>query len=168
MNGSCKLQANSNNFICRRIIIKNSETSSYQLKTLSPNFKGAVCSSLDEVVYMNQKNFKTFTFRISNEYLKTSPVAFYFPKNSFLVHPINEKLGILQSAGLIDFWIAKHMDLKYVKVSDPPVGARILNFHQLSGIFSVLCAGCVIAFLIFIVEVLSVRLKKIKIFSSNR
>lgn len=139
-------------FLFRRIIIKNSETSSYQLKTLDPKFNGAVCSSLDEVVHLNQKNFKNFTFQISNEYLKTSSVVFLFPKNSFLVNVFNEKISILKAAGLIDFWISRHMDLKYVKMKEELSGPKTLKLLQLRGVFSIWIAGCTVALITFIVE----------------
>lgn len=114
---------------------------------------------MDEVVYLNQKNFKNFSFRISNEYLKTSPVAFYFPKNSFLVEAFNEKISFLKSAGLIDFWISKHMDLKYVKVKEADVGARSLKFMQLKGIFWIWFFGCMLSSLIFIAEFLRFKMR---------
>lgn len=129
------------------------------MKTLNPKFKGAVCSSLDEVVYLNQKNFKNFSFHISNEFLKTSPVVFYFPKHTFLVNTMNDKVSLLKSAGLIDFWVSRHMNRRYAKIKAAVLGPRKLNFYQLSGILSVWCGGCVGSFIIFIFELLCYKFK---------
>lgn len=134
------------------MIIENSETSAFQLKTLDPQFKGAVCSSLDEVVYLNQKNFKSFSLLISNEYLKTSPITFYFPKNSFLVEAFDEKISFSKAAGLIDYWISKHMDLKYIRVAEAPQGARSLTLQQISGILKIWLAGCLTSSIVFLLE----------------
>lgn len=79
-------------------------------------------------------------------------MAFYFPKNSFLTEAVNEKISILKAAGLIDFWISKHMDVKYVKVQEPTKEPTKLNFYQLSGIVCIWGFGCVSAFMVFIVE----------------
>lgn len=146
----------------RRLIISNAETSSYQLQTLNPDFSGAVCSSLDEIVYLNQKNFNNFSFHISNEYLKTSPVVFYFPKNSFLVDVVDEKMGLLKTAGLIDFWISKHMDLKYIKGRATETKPSRLSFQKLRGIFIIWLIGCLFGFIVFITEFL------LKFISNNK
>lgn len=157
---SSSFQLKQNLCFCRRIIIKNSETSSYQLKTLDPKFNGAVCSSLDEVVHLNQKNFKNFTFHISNEYLKTSSVVFYFPKNSFLVKAFNENIGFLKAAGLIDFWISRHMDLRYVKLKEGLSGPKTLKILQLRGIFTIWLAGCIVGIIILFLEFARKRLTR--------
>lgn len=140
-------------FLIRRVIIENSETSSYQLRTLDSKFNGAVCSSLDEVVYLNQKNFRNFTLHVSSEYLKTSSVVFLFPKKSFLVKAFNDKIGILKAAGLIDFWISKHMDSKYVKIKEELSGPKTMKFIQLRGIFFIWFGGCIFGLMFLALEI---------------
>lgn len=127
------------------------------METLNPDFKGAVCSSLDEVVYLNQKNFGDFSFHISSEYLKTSPVVFYFPKKSILVEAFDEKMSFLKAAGLIDYWIAKHMDLKYINVKEESTGPRVMKLHTLLGIFTIWFIGCMIGLICFAFEILRRR-----------
>lgn len=123
--------------------------------TLDPEFKGAVCSSLDEIVYLNQRNYKNFTFRVSTEYLKTSPVAFFFRKNSYLIEAFNEKLSVLKAAGLVDFWISKFMDIKYIKLKEAAASPRTMKLDQLKGVFIMWLIGCCVGLIAFIFEISS-------------
>lgn len=125
--------------------------------TLDPLFKGAVCSSIDEIVYLNEQNRKNFTFRVSTEYLKAMQIVLLFRKNSFLVDVFNDKMSALKAGGLINFWIAKHMDQKHLKVERTPGGPSTIKLHQLSAIFIIWLAGCFIGAISFILERLITR-----------
>jgi hypothetical protein len=145
----------------RRVIIKESETASYQLKTLNSKFKGAVVSSLDEVTYRNQLNYKNFTFLISREFLMTSPIVQYFPKNSLLVESFSETFGYLKAAGLIEKWISKFMDINYIKSRISTARAPSpLTFHHLEAMFIFWVIGCTISLAIFIIEKILSRMNK--------
>lgn len=120
--------------------------------TLDPTFKGAVCSSIDEVVYLNELNRKNFTLRISSEYLKAAQIVLLFRKNSFLLGAFNEKLSALKAGGLIDYWIAKHMDVKRLKTEKPESGPSTIKLHQLSAIFIIWCVGCLVGLIAFVRE----------------
>jgi hypothetical protein len=136
----------------RSKIIKSSETARYQLMTLDSTFKGAVCSSIDEVIYLNEMNSKNFTLRISSEYLKAAQIVLLFRKNSFLVDVFNEKLSALKAGGLIDFWIANHMDPRHLKSEKLESGPSTVKLYQLSAIFIIWLVGCSVGLIAFILE----------------
>jgi len=138
----------------RRVIIENAEQIKYQRMTTDPYFKGAVCSSLDEVLHLNAKNHRSFTLLTSNEVLKNSLVVFYFPKKSFLVEAFNHKMSQLKSAGLIDLWIAKYMEMKYLNIRHPSNGPQVIRLPQLSATFIIWLCGCLLSCLIFAAEVM--------------
>jgi hypothetical protein len=145
----------------RRVIIKESETTNYQLKTLNSKFKGAVVSSLDEVTYLNQLNYKNFTFLISREFLVTSPIVQYLQKNSLLVEGFDETLGYLKAAGLIEKWISKFMDINFIKSRISTARAPSpLTFHHLEAMFIFWVIGCMTSLAIFIIEKILNRINK--------
>lgn len=111
-------------------------------------------------MHLNQKNFKNFTFHVSKEYLKTSPVVFYFPKNSKLVNAFNEKMSVLKAAGLIDYWISKHMNVQFIKLKDEVSGPRRMTLQQLVAVFSILSVGNALGLVSFICELLWLKITR--------
>lgn len=109
-------------------------------------------------MYLNQKNFKNFTFHVLNEHLKISPVVFYFPKNSMLVKAFNEKISVLKAAGLIDYWISQHMNVQYIKMKNKAIGPRRMTLQQLIAVFNILIVGCAVGSVSFILELLWLKL----------
>ena len=134
--------------IFRRKLV-GSKIEDFQMKTLDPNFKGAVVGPLSEVIYANLKNFKKFTFRVLPEILFSVPVAMYFPKNHFLVNEINSKISILKSAGLIDWWTSKYLQGRKEPLTIVPAK---LNIKHLAGGFYIFIGGFTIAVICFIIE----------------
>lgn len=131
------------------------------MKTLDENFKGAVVSVMDELLYLNKMNRKNYSFRVLNEYLFTSQACWAFPKNSYLVAAFDEKLSFLTDSGLINHLSSKYMDPKYLHVRKIKQGPRNINLNQLFGAFEVLFGGLLIATLFFLNEIWFTDVKKI-------
>lgn len=132
--------------------IDPSEYKNGQMKTLDSNFKGAFVSSYDEILHLNQLHHKNFTFNVCNEIILTVPVVFYIQKNSYLTEVINEKLDDLKSAGLIDYWISKYLDPKYLKVKKLERGPTKLSLKELLGAFQLFAFGTTVATATFAIE----------------
>lgn len=149
-------------FASRRVVINESETSSYQLKTLNSNFKGAVVSSLDEISYLNTLNRHHYTLLISREFLTNSLIVQYFPKNSLLVEAFDETIGNLKAAGLIEKWISKFISLDYVNLREEssPRAPSPLTFNHLEGIFVFWVVASMVSSLVFMIERISSRINK--------
>jgi hypothetical protein len=80
-----------------------------------------------------------------------TPLVIYTQKDFYLNDEINDLLGQFKAAGLIDFW--RYQDLEKKIIDD---GNRnqpmLLTLHQLFGSFEVLAFGCLIGFLVFLLE----------------
>lgn len=83
----------------------------------------------------------------------------YFPKKSLLVGLFNENLQRLQENGLIDFWTKNYLDLHEVSKHKEPSKVKIEN---ISMIFKICIGFYCICFVVFILEVISVRCPRIK------
>jgi hypothetical protein len=142
-------------FSCRRKTVHFSEYPALRLKTLDSSFKGGIIQPLLEVIQLNQQNYKNFTFHVLKEYLFDVQIVFYFPKNFYLVEPINRKMGILKSAGLVNLWMEKYIDKSYIKMKQGATLAKTMNIQQLFGGFQVLIIGTLLSSLFFGLEMLS-------------
>lgn len=104
---------------------------------------------------MNQQNYQNYTFNVLKEYLFDVQIVNYFPKNFYLVEAMNDKIGILKAAGLVNLWMEKYIDKSYIKIKKEKARPRIMNIQQLFGGFQLLMIGIAISTLIFAVEMLS-------------
>lgn len=121
----------------------------FRAKLQNPDNKIAVVDSSDEVMYNNKKSHRNFTFNVLNEAI----IVFYLQKNSYLTEIFNEKIDALKSVGLIDHWISKYLELKYLTLKREKKAAAKLSLKELFGAFQLLVFGAFCASLTFIVEI---------------
>lgn len=126
-----------------------------KLKTLNPQFKGAVASSLEQVIYINKLNYENYTLTICKEFMLTFQYGIYFRKNSFLEFAVNRKISLFKANGLINNWASYYMDSKFLNVKPPNKGPRKLNMAELSGGFEVWFIGLGLGIFIFVIEYIS-------------
>lgn len=126
-----------------------------QMKTLDSTFKGGVIQPLLEVIFMNQQNYQNFTFHVLKEYLLDVQIVIYFPRNFYLVEPMNDKIGIFKAAGLVNLWMERYIDKSYLKIKPQKTKARVMNIKQLFGGFQILLIGTLTASFVFIFELMS-------------
>ncbi|CAO1388058.1 unnamed protein product [Diamesa tonsa] len=136
----------------KRKKVVNGSLEIYQKKTLDYRFKGCTCGPLSEVLYLNQQNYKNFTYKVLKEFLFTAQIVIYYTKNFYLKEEVNDKLLYMKASGLVDHWISKSMDMKYLNMKEPKHGPKKLNLQQLSGGFQVWLGGCFIGFSTFLCE----------------
>lgn len=120
--------------------------------TLNSDFKGGVCSTMDEVLYLNKLNHKNFTYRVLPEYLYWFNNVIYFRKNSPFIKAFDEKISLFKSAGLIEFWVSKYLDVAYLNFKETSKAPRKFNIEQLEGGLRLWIYGCLISSLVFIFE----------------
>lgn len=136
----------------------------YRRKTLDPNFKGAVLSSMDEVAYLNKKHVNArvngLTYHNLKESIFTSQVAMFFQKNSYLTEAFDQKIKRLKSNGLINYWISQYIDFNYLNVKQIRKAPDKLNLPQLLGGFQIWFCGICVSSIAFIAEVIVRAVKK--------
>lgn len=125
-------------------------------------FKGAVGLPLLSAL---QKSFDknihiTPRYKICKDAIMMNTVVIYTRKEFFLVEIMNEKIEMIKSAGLIDFWQFQHFDknILNVKISRVP---KFLNLNQLSGAFMILVWGFFLSLQVFVFELLASFIKTI-------
>lgn len=84
----------------------------------------------------------------------------YFPKNSYLRETFDKKLGKLTTAGIVNYWVKKFADTKYLRVKNDKIGPNKLRLEQLSGVVNLWLIGCAAAFCVFLVEIFNATIKK--------
>lgn len=104
---------------------------------------------------MNQQNYKNFTYNVLKEYLFDVQIVNYCPKHFYLIDSLNEKIGILKAAGVINVWMERFIDKSYIKIKQEKTRAKIMNIQQLAGGFQILIIGILLSALIFSFEMFS-------------
>lgn len=95
--------------------------------------------------------------------MKTENIVLYFPKNFFLIEAINNEIGFIKSSGLIDFWINKYADHRFLNYKEQKKGPQKLSLKHLSGTFVVFLTGCLASAVAFVMENLIKLVEKCKV-----
>lgn len=122
------------------------------METLNPDRKVAVIASFDEIVHLNQVNLKNFTYNVCKEHILMAQVVMFLQKNSYLKEAFDEKIKLLKSNGLINFWISEYMNYHYLRISQPQKGPKKLTVIELLGGFQLWMFGLCSSILFFIFE----------------
>jgi hypothetical protein len=127
--------------------------------------KIAALEALSDVLAWNKKHRKHFTHKICKEPLMSISIVIYVRKNFFLKSEIDDKIELLTSSGLIDYWLSRSFkELKDDEKREP----KKLNLRELAGPFNILLIGYFTSFLVLLSELSAIRLKKCKnIFLKN-
>jgi len=76
------------------------------------------------------------------------------------VKTFDKILSRFVTAGLIDFWASKQMDMKYLNFKAESSGPKRLNLEHLSGTIQIWIGGCLLAFVAFIAELVWAKITK--------
>lgn len=127
-------------------------------KLLDPEFKGALMSTKDHIAYRNIISAPDKFFRIAPEIISTYSIVIYMHKQTCLARQIDHKIIDLVTGGFIDLWASTFTDKKYLKRKSKS-RANALTFEQLSGAFQLLITGLIICVIIFLCELMIMRVK---------
>lgn len=106
---------------------------------------------LMKVIYLNQISSKEKRNHICKDVFMTISVVIFTKKDFYLLDEINNKIGMFQAAGLIDFWHNQNVNREIIdKDKRYPV---VLTLNQLLSCFQLLFVGFLISFLVFILEI---------------
>ncbi|KAL7017002.1 hypothetical protein ACKWTF_010220 [Chironomus riparius] len=106
----------------------------------------------------NNKNLTNV--HICREQIMTMPVVIYMKKNSYLVNAVNDKIGTLRAAGLIDYWYTLSFTDNFHKNQVKP--RKVLTWNHLSGCFEIWGCGCLLSCVALLGEFIVLRWTKKK------
>lgn len=124
------------------------------------DFEGALVSGLNEILLINQNNEYNFTFKFCKERIMGISIVMYFRKNFFLIPAINEVIGNLISAGLIDQFHHKYIDKERASKEIEDSGPKVITISHLIGCFQLWAFGCVFGIFCFLSEFACLLLQK--------
>lgn len=137
-----------------RLIYPNEDIGEMRMKTLDPKFQGVVFNYLEQVTYLNQINFRNFTYRICKEKFTTNQFVFYFKKNHYLVDEVNEKLELLLQNGVINYIRSSYADVRFQKSDQESSEPKVLTIKHFAGAFMLFGMFCAYSFFVFLLEML--------------
>lgn len=129
-------------------------------QTYNPRFKGAILRTLIEVLHKNSHNLN---YKYKKQYLVSTSVVLYYPKNFFLIPDIDRKLGLLQASGLIDYWtynFTKHFSIERLSDQQP----RKILLKHLGIVFQIAAGGWILSCSVFVIEIVSGKIRILNIF----
>lgn len=116
-----------------------------------PSFKGVFGRSSMRILYRNQNARRESRLKICKDPLMTIPIVVYTRPDFFLLKILNEKLQVIQSSGLVKFWMRQHIDddlLKFIEPREP----KVLSLSDLFGSFQILFLGSALGLFVLILE----------------
>ncbi|CAG9802689.1 unnamed protein product [Chironomus riparius] len=138
----------------KRVIIDPLDQKGIMNRTLNSQFAGSVIDSISDVLYKNKikAHNREELYKVCKQPFTTIPITMWFPKNSYLVEPIDEKLIWYQCSGLLQYWASFEEDSKYLSYTDVSKGPKPMSVENFSATFQIWSFACGLGFIIFILE----------------
>jgi hypothetical protein len=118
-------------------------------------------SSEEHTAYLNEEVFPELYYHFADEVISVFNLCIYLHRQSCLTEEINQHILNFKSNGLMQAWVAKFVDRKYLKenvVSEPKPMVNL----QLLGAYEMLVAGLIFSISVFLFELLSFRKAKLR------
>jgi Ligated ion channel L-glutamate- and glycine-binding site len=114
----------------------------------------AILTAMTRVIKMNVKYHKTFVLRICREIEASVSIVIYYRKDFYLINEINKKIQVFISSGIVDFWIKKHLDMRFLYFQNDIRGPQKLSLQHLTGAFDILIVCYPLWCIVFTLEIL--------------
>lgn len=111
--------------------------------------------------YFNLVNSPHRLGHTKDRLLMYSPVV-YFRKKSILKDVFNEQLQRIREAGLTEYWIKKNVDDRTMKLYQR--APKKLQIQSIFAAFEICIVMYFISCIVFILELLSTRYRRVKVF----
>ncbi|KAM7342833.1 uncharacterized protein ACRADG_010112 [Cochliomyia hominivorax] len=144
----------------KTIIMRNSNQRFDMVQRSST--KMAATGLLDTLAYYNFMNYNTSSLTYVEESIYSFPCVMYFHKHSMLRSSIDRKLKLLYDAGIISYFVKKHVRSKYQNMNTGTQFESWLVNGNLRGLYYVKCVMYLIALLIFILELLTGKSRRLQ------
>lgn len=147
-----------------RVIYKPGEELKLLKMILNPDSKGGVIELFDQILYYNKLNHNEFFLNFVKLY--TVNYVIYMTKNSYLRRATDDFLLTIASNGLYNKFSDEYIQMKYMK-EEPDVESepKPLNLDQLIGCFKILIFGIFLSIIVFAIEVLLPKMKRLFMWS---
>lgn len=132
------------------------------LKYFHDNANEQFCAALGGDLSYKSFNMLHSPYRrlgFTKDRLYMSTLVMYFHKPTVLKNIFNKEIWKHQEAGLIDFWIRNYTDDRNVKSAKMPSKLKI---ESISSIFIICAITYFISFVVFVLEVISVKFHYVK------
>lgn len=125
---------------------------------------GVVLVTLEHIAYHNKHRLAQGFLRSTRDSLCSYPLVIYYPKRTFLVRVLNRKIGEIEMAGLMNYWVRQYGNYNFFpkKINIPQ--PTPLNIHQLMGCFAYICVLWIASCGLFALELLSLKLVTLRRF----
>jgi hypothetical protein len=151
-------------FVFRVIPVPTEKIDYYMNKVQTDSsFKATFSDSVTTISYKDQKKDKDVRHTICKDVLLTLPKVIYTIKDFYLLDEFNDKIELLKSAGLIDFWFFQLVD-KQASTEKVKQHSKSLNLQHFEGCFGILFCGNFVGFIALVFEV---SMKKYRDFRRN-
>ncbi|XP_035918008.1 uncharacterized protein LOC118516251 [Anopheles stephensi] len=122
----------------------------------------------DMVAYNNKLNRALGAgqfIQVTRESITLFPLTIYYPKKSFLTQLFDREVRHIVQSGLMDFWVRNYGDYDFESKRRAPQHSgepRKLTVQHLVGAYQLLVASYLLATVVFLLELASVRSSKIQ------
>lgn len=120
---------------------------------------GALLRSYTGALYSNQLNFNKTISLLCKQIFMMFPVVMYVQKDFYLTEAIDEKIQLLQAAGLIEYWHSEIIDPRFMKKQESKQ-PRGIKLEYISGCFYIWIISCTASLLTFFGEIIMGRFMK--------
>lgn len=149
----------------RRVVVTRNESFEVLKEFKNPLTRAAFLGGYNSVRYSNKVNLYGFPLTMCREVFMQRQYSVVFPKGSFLVRSFDQQLIVLMENGLIYYWVSEHTS----SINQPRQNAGEpikLTLNHLLSAYQLMLFGVCLASTIFIVELLSMRVKPLRKFCS--
>lgn len=145
----------------RRVVVSRLESMVVMPQLNDPTTRAGFLGGVNAIFYSNLVNLYGFKLTICPEPLMLRQYAVVYPKDFYLIPRIDELLIVLVENGLIDYWMSEHTEsIRHpVSVRQP---MKLTLSHLLSA-YQLALLGMSLATVVFVGELLSMRMKRGKV-----
>lgn len=123
-------------------------------------------SSEEHVAYLNVQASPHRFYKTSPDVVFSFNLVIYMQKQSCLEQEFNDQILALTGGGFLDSWALRFINRDHMKELNDHQPTK-LNMSQLSGGYELLISGLLIATVVFLMELLSYRIKLLRYFMNH-
>ncbi len=132
-------------------------------RTRNSNFQGAVLSIDIDLAYLNMLSTPYFKYLTCQEIFSTTNIAFHYHEKSYMTARIDSLLSQMSASGFIKFSFDSYIDRKYLEYDDfDDDDPKQFSNVDFSGTYQVCGLLIFLAVIVFIIELLTVKFKKLQ------
>lgn len=143
------------------IYIHRNKLPKLRINLLDSEFRGALLSSEEHTAYLNAGVFPEKFYNFADEIVSVFNLCIYLHRQSCLTEQINQYILSFESTGLLNAWVKKFVNRKYLK-EQMTNGPKVLVNKQLLGAYEILVFGLILGAITFVIEVCSVYVTAVR------